>query len=61
MPVGMPTRAVALLFELTSCLTFARKLAETAFLCRQSGRMVTTSGFELPVYALPGGETEFLV
>mgnify|MGYP003451375551 FL=1 len=42
-------------------LDFARKLAETAFLCRQGGRMVTTSGFELPVYALPGGETEFLV
>ena len=59
--MGVPTRAVALLFELTLCLTFARKLAETAFLCRQGGRLVTTSGLQLPVYALPVGETEYIV
>ena len=57
----MPTRAAAQILELTFCLNFAQKLAETAFVCRQGGRLVTTSGFELPVDALPGGETEFLV
>ena len=61
MPVGVPTRAEALLFELTFSFNFAQKLAETAFVCRQGGRLVITSGFELPVDALPVGETEFLV
>ena len=59
--MGVPTRAVAWLFELTFCLNFARKLAETAFLCRQGGRMVITSGFELPADAISVGETELLV
>ena len=56
----MPTRAAAQILELTFCLNFAQKRAETAFLCRQGGRMVITSGFELPADALPVGETEVL-
>ena len=41
-------------------MTFARKLAETALMGRQGGRVVTTSGFELPVDALLVDETDFL-
>ena len=49
MPVGVSTRSAAVILSLTSCLTCARKLAETAIMCGHGGRVVATSGYVLPV------------